>query len=57
MIRFFNAPTRLLKSRSGATAIEYAIVAGCIALAIIGAVSEIGSKTNESFEAAEAGFN
>lgn len=49
--------SRLSSARSGATAIEYAIIAGCIALGIIVAVGQIGTKTNDSFVAANEGFN
>lgn len=54
LIRTF---ARLSGNRSGATAIEYALVAGFIALGIIVAVSEIGTKANDSFVAANDGFN
>lgn len=56
MTSLINAARRFNDSRSGATAIEYAIIAAFIAIGIIGAVGEIGSKTNDSFEAARAGF-
>lgn len=44
-------------ARSGATVIEYCLIAGCIALAIIGAVSSLGQATNENFVAVQAGWN
>ena len=56
MTSLIRAAARFRTDRSGATAIEYCIIAGFIALGIIGAVSEIGSTTNNSFEAARAGF-
>lgn len=36
--------TRFLKNEDGASAIEYALVASLIAVAIIGSVSAIGTK-------------
>ncbi len=50
------AQARLLNSRSGATAIEYALIAGIICLAIVGGATELGTSTNASFEAVQAGF-
>ena len=44
-------------NRSGATAIEYAIIAGGIALVIIAAVAALGSKTLDNFEAAVNAFS
>jgi Flp pilus assembly pilin Flp len=58
MKTFLNkAVSAFAVARSGATAIEYAILAGCIALAIIGAVSQLGQATNDNFVAVQAGFN
>ncbi|MCA8933574.1 MAG: Flp family type IVb pilin [Rhodospirillaceae bacterium] len=37
---------RFLRSSSAATAVEYALLAGLISIAIIVAVSAIGSETN-----------
>jgi pilus assembly protein Flp/PilA len=45
-----------LKDRSGATVIEYCLIAGIITLAIVGGASAIGASANASFNAAEAGF-
>lgn len=42
--------------RKGATAIEYAMIAGVIALGIIGAVTQIGQKSNANFERVHEGF-
>ena len=41
--------TKFLADRSGATAIEYALIAGGIALAIIAMVQGIGSGLNTKF--------
>jgi pilus assembly protein Flp/PilA len=47
---------RLLKDRSGATVIEYCVIAGIISIAIVGGATAIGSSTNASFNAVQAGF-
>lgn len=47
---------RMFKDRSGATVIEYCIIAGIISIAIVGGATAIGSTTNNSFNAASAGF-
>jgi pilus assembly protein Flp/PilA len=39
----------LLQNRSGATVVEYCLIAGLIALAVVGAVTSIGTTTNGSF--------
>lgn len=46
----------VLKDRSGATVIEYCIIAGIISVAIVGGATAIGSSTNNSFNAVNAGF-
>ncbi|MDG1826304.1 MAG: Flp family type IVb pilin [Henriciella sp.] len=38
------------KNESGATAIEYGLIAGLIAVAIIGAVTTLGTKTASTFD-------
>lgn len=48
---------RMLKDRSGATVIEYCIIAGIISIAIVGGASAIGTNTNNSFNAVQAGFS
>jgi pilus assembly protein Flp/PilA len=40
---------RFLKDESGATAIEYGLIAALIAVAIIGAVTTLGANTRETF--------
>jgi len=47
---------RLLKARSGATAIEYALVAGCIALVIVTAVGAVGTQLNTLFQSVANAF-
>jgi pilus assembly protein Flp/PilA len=41
--------TRFWKDQSGATAIEYGLIAAGISVAIIAAVNGIGTKLNTSF--------
>jgi pilus assembly protein Flp/PilA len=46
--------TRFLKDESGATAIEYGLIAALIAVVIIGAVSTIGTNLKTTFNAVSA---
>ncbi len=41
---------RFLKDESGATAIEYGLIAALIAVAIIGAVTAVGDNTSQTFD-------
>ncbi len=43
--------SRFLKDESGATAIEYGLIAGLIAVFIIGAVGKVGTNLNTKFTA------
>ena len=43
--------SRFLRDESGATAIEYGLIAAGISLAIIAAVNGLGSKLNTKFTA------
>jgi len=45
-----NALKKFLKNDSGATAIEYGLIAALISLAIIGAVSSVGSNVGSTFD-------
>lgn len=47
---------RMLKNRSGATVIEYCLIAGIISIAIVSWATMIGNSTNNSFNAVQAGF-
>ncbi|MEP7210185.1 MAG: Flp family type IVb pilin [Alphaproteobacteria bacterium] len=38
-----------IRDRKGATAIEYGLIAGLIAIAIVGGVTSLGSATNAAF--------
>ncbi|MEZ6031383.1 MAG: Flp family type IVb pilin [Hyphomonadaceae bacterium] len=40
---------KFLKNKSGATAIEYGLIAALIAVAVIGGVSQLGSSANSTF--------
>ncbi len=42
---------RLFKNESGATAIEYGLIAALIAVAIIGGASAVGTSTGDTFDA------
>jgi pilus assembly protein Flp/PilA len=47
---------RFLAEESGATAIEYGLIAAGIALAIIAAVNGLGSKLNTKFTSISTGL-
>lgn len=55
-MKALNAFLRMLKDRSGATVVEYCIIAGIISVAVVGGASAIGGSTNSSFNAVQAGF-
>ena len=40
---------KFLKNKSGATAIEYGLIAALIAVAVIGGVGALGNSANETF--------
>ncbi len=46
--------TRFLNDESGATAIEYGLIAALIAVVIIGAVTSVGSKVDSTFTSVAA---
>lgn len=45
---------RFLKNESGATAIEYGLIAALISVAIIGGASAVGTGVNDAFLAVSA---
>ncbi len=47
---------RFARNESGATAIEYALIAGCISIAIVTAVTSIGTTLNGTFTSVKNGF-
>ena len=44
-----NTFSRFVKDESGATAIEYGLIAACISVAIIAVIQGIGTKLNTTF--------
>ena len=44
-----NLLSRFMKNESGATAIEYGLIASLIAVAAIGAMTTVGSKLGTTF--------
>ena len=54
MRQFF---ARLLKSRSGATAIEYGLIAALIAVVAIGAMTTIGGNLTNKLTSVSTGLN
>ncbi len=46
-----NLVTRFVKNESGATAIEYGLIAAGISVAIIAVVQGLGTKLNVTFKA------
>ena len=49
MIIMRSVITKLLRDESGATAIEYGLIAALIAVVIIGAVTTVGTKLSSTF--------
>ncbi|MEG8098920.1 Flp family type IVb pilin [Candidatus Liberibacter brunswickensis] len=47
---------KFLKDKSGATAIEYGLLASLIAVAIIASVTALGTKLKDVFESIMAGI-
>jgi pilus assembly protein Flp/PilA len=47
---------RLMRDESGATAIEYAIIAGTLSIAIVAAVQSVGSTLNTTFTSVSTAF-
>ena len=46
--------TKFLKNKSGATAIEYGLIAALIAVAVIGGVGQLGNSANSTFMEVQA---
>ena len=51
-----NLVSRFLKDESGATAIEYGLIAAGIAIAIIAAVQGVGSQLKSNFKDISTGL-
>lgn len=47
---------KFLKNKSGATAIEYGLIAALIAVAVIGGVSQLGKQANTTFNSVTDGM-
>ena len=52
-----NLVTRFIKDESGATAIEYGLIAAGISVAIIGVVNTLGSDLKGTFSGVSAKLN
>ena len=50
------AANNFINDESGATAIEYGLIAALIAVAIIGAVTSLGGQTSTTFNAVADGM-
>jgi pilus assembly protein Flp/PilA len=48
-MKLFSKLQKFKKSRSGATAIEYALIGGLICIAVVGGMMSVGTSTNDSF--------
>ena len=49
-----NTLVRFVQDDSGATAIEYGLIAACISIAIITVATSVGSKLNSTFTQVQA---
>jgi pilus assembly protein Flp/PilA len=56
-VMHFLRDNNLLRDESGATAIEYGLLAAGIAVAIIAAVLAVGTQLDETFESVSGGLN
>ena len=52
-----NLVSRFMKDESGATAIEYGLIAAGIAVAIIATVAGLGTKLNATFTSVNTALN
>ena len=53
----FNLISRFVKEDSGATAIEYALIAALVSVAAVGALTVMGQTLNTMFGAASSALN
>jgi pilus assembly protein Flp/PilA len=51
-----NVMKKFFKNESGATAIEYGLIAALIAVAVIGGVSALGQNVNDTFTDVSTGL-
>lgn len=56
VFRALSAVSRALFDRSGATSIEYALIATLISIAIIGAATLVGASLDETYRAIPDSF-
>lgn len=56
-VKLFVRLQLFLGDRRGATAIEYCLLAGLIAIGLVGALSSMGESANGMFLRANEGFN
>ena len=56
-VRFISASSRLAADRSGVAAIEYAILASLIAVALVGALAKLGGSVETSFQQTNQAFS
>jgi len=52
-----NMISRFMNDESGATAIEYGLIAALIGVAIIGTVKAVGSSLTSTFQSVDDGLN
>ena len=57
IFKFSRLARMFVGDQSGATAIEYGLIAGLISVVIIGAVSNIGTNASAKFTAIAANLN
>lgn len=48
---------KLLQDQTGATAIEYGLIAALIAVTLVGAMSSLGGETSNTYATVAAGMN
>ena len=54
MISFFKAIKAVASQKRGATAIEYGLIAALVAVAAVGAMSNLGSQLKKTFNNTQA---
>ena len=54
-MKLLRSLLRIVRDPSGATAIEYALIAGIICIAIVGGATALGGAANDSFTSVSDG--
>lgn len=49
MLKFLNNLSTLVKDERGVTALEYGLIAGLVAVVIVGSVTALGAKLSGTF--------